>query len=51
MIKNRMEAAQKAREAHQVNIKRSLEQRLQVARAKSDENLIRLLEAEMRYFG
>lgn len=51
MIKNRMEAAQKAREAHQVNIKINLERRLQVARANGDEDLIRQLEAEMQYFG
>ncbi|WP_017316548.1 arginine synthesis PII-interacting regulator PirA [Mastigocladopsis repens] len=51
MTKNRVEATKNAREAHQLNIKRSLEHRLQVARAKGDEKLIRQLEAEMKYFG
>jgi len=50
MTKNRVQAITKAREVHQSNIKRSLEHRLEVARAKGDENLIRLLEAEMKYF-
>lgn len=50
MTKNRVQAITKAREVHQWNIKRSLEHRLEVARAKGDENLIRLLEAEMKYF-
>ncbi|ARV58198.1 hypothetical protein BZZ01_05725 [Nostocales cyanobacterium HT-58-2] len=50
MSKSRLEMTKKAREAHQFNIRRSLEHRLEVARAKGDENLIRQLEAEMRYF-
>jgi hypothetical protein len=49
MIRNRIEAAEKAREAHKQSIKKNLEHRLQVARAKSDENLIRQIEAEMQY--
>lgn len=51
MITNRTEVVKKAREAHRENIIRSLQHRLEVARAKGDENLIRQLEAEMRYFG
>lgn len=50
MSNNRVQAMQKAREAHKQNIQRSLEHRLQVARAKGDEKLIRQLEAEMNYF-
>ncbi|MBF2067447.1 MAG: hypothetical protein IGS39_23975 [Calothrix sp. C42_A2020_038] len=50
MIRNKLEAAAKAREAHQQSIKKNLEHRLQVARAKGDENLIRQIEAEMNYF-
>lgn len=49
MTKHRVEITKKAREAHQLSIKRSLEHRLEVARTKGDENLIRLLEAEMKY--
>lgn len=33
---------------HQANIRQRLEQRLQVARDKGDQNLIQLLEAEQR---
>ncbi|BAU07330.1 MULTISPECIES: arginine synthesis PII-interacting regulator PirA [Fischerella] len=51
MITNRTEVVKKARETHRENIRRSLQHRLEVARAKGDENLIRQLEAEMRYFG
>ncbi|WP_169217573.1 hypothetical protein [Brasilonema sp. UFV-L1] len=50
MAKNRVEVIRKARKAHQLNIIRSLEHRLEVARAKGDESLIRQLEAEMKYF-
>ncbi|MDZ8186843.1 MAG: hypothetical protein RMX96_18580 [Nostoc sp. ChiSLP02] len=49
MNQGRLQAARKAREAHRENIQRSLEHRLQVARAKGDEQLIRQLEAEMKY--
>jgi hypothetical protein len=51
MIRNRMEAANKAQEAHKQSILRSLEHRLEVARAKGDDNLVRQIEAEIRYFG
>ncbi|MBW4574773.1 MAG: DUF4278 domain-containing protein [Aphanothece sp. CMT-3BRIN-NPC111] len=34
--------------AHQANIRRSLERRLNIARAKGDESLLRLLEAESK---
>lgn len=50
MSRNRLEALKQAREAHQFNIRRSLEHRLKVARDKGNENLIRQLEAEMKYF-
>ncbi len=51
MMTNRLEAAKKAREVHKESIKRSLQHRLEVARAKGDEKLIRQLEEEMKYFG
>jgi hypothetical protein len=50
MTKNRVEITKQAREVHRLNIKRSLEHRLEVARVRGDENLIRQLEAEMKYF-
>ncbi|MBD2194699.1 MULTISPECIES: arginine synthesis PII-interacting regulator PirA [Calothrix] len=51
MNTNRLQAANRAKEAHKQNIQRDIERRLQVARSKGDENLVRQLEAEMRYFG
>ena len=51
MSNNRIQTVRKAQEAHRQNIQRSLEHRLQVARAKGDEKLIHQLEAEMRDFG
>ena len=46
----RVKAANQMRAAHKQNIQRSLEHRLQVARSKGDLNLIKQLEAEIRYF-
>jgi hypothetical protein len=50
MIRKRMEAANKVQEAHKQSILRSLEHRLEVARAKGDENLVRQIEAENQIF-
>ncbi len=49
MNTNRLQAANKAKEAHRQNIQRDIERRLQVARSQGDEKLIRQLEDEMRY--
>jgi hypothetical protein len=49
MSQNRLQSLSKSRETHRANIQRSLEHRLEIARAKGDEQLIRQLEAEMRY--
>lgn len=49
MLKTRAEAAKQARDLHRQNIQKSLEHRLQVARANGDEKLVRQLEAEMKY--
>ncbi|WP_169330791.1 hypothetical protein [Fortiea contorta] len=51
MSTNRMQAMTNAKDAHRQNIQKSLEHRLQVAKAKDDEKLIQQLEAEMKYFG
>ncbi len=40
----------KTAETHRANIQRSLQHRLEVAKAKGDENLIYQLEAEMNYY-
>jgi hypothetical protein len=44
--RNKRELLDEMMSSHQKNIQRSLEHRLQVARANGDHNLIRLLEAE-----
>ncbi len=44
--RNKRELLEEMMSSHQKNIQRSLEHRLQVARANGDQNLIRLLEAE-----
>ncbi|OUL35075.1 hypothetical protein BV372_12005 [Nostoc sp. T09] len=49
MNTTRLQAANTAKEAHRQNIQRDIERRLQVARAKGDDKLIRQLEDEMRY--
>jgi hypothetical protein len=50
MSRNRLQAIQKAEEVHRQSMKKSVEYRLEVARAKGDENLIRQLEAEQAYY-
>ncbi|MBW4671804.1 MAG: hypothetical protein KME60_31370 [Cyanomargarita calcarea GSE-NOS-MK-12-04C] len=50
MIKNRLEAVQKTEQAHRQNIQKSVERRLQVARANGNESLVRQLEAELKHF-
>ncbi|AVZ29600.1 hypothetical protein PN465_00755 [Nodularia spumigena CS-584] len=49
MTRNKLQAMSQAQETHRVNIQKSLEHRLQVAKAKSDEQLIHQLEAEIKY--
>jgi hypothetical protein len=50
MKSNRLQRIQEAGRNHSASIQKSLDHRLQVARAKGDENLIRQLEAEQKYF-
>jgi LPS O-antigen subunit length determinant protein (WzzB/FepE family) len=50
MSSNRLESVQKADEAHRQNIQKSVEHRLEVAKAKGDDKLIRQLEAEQAYY-
>ena len=49
MNKNRQEAVTRTVQAHRENIQRSLQHRLEVARANGDEHLVRMLEAEANY--
>lgn len=48
---NRQQALAELRSIHLSNIRRNLEHRLQVAREKGNENLIRLLSAELEQIG
>lgn len=50
MSSNRLQSVQKADEAHRQNIQKSVEHRLEVAKAKGDEKLVRQLEAEQAYY-
>ncbi|WP_178381615.1 hypothetical protein [[Phormidium ambiguum] IAM M-71] len=47
-MNRKREDLQRVADVHRANIQRRLEHRLEVARAKGDENLVRMLEAEMR---
>lgn len=51
MNKNRQEVVTQLRETHRANLQRSLQRRLEVARANGDENLVRKLEEEAKYLG
>lgn len=50
MNRNRLQVVKQAAEAHRQSIQKSLQHRLEVARAKGDESLVRQLEAEMNHF-
>lgn len=50
-MKNTLQRFQQVSQTHRANIQKSLEHRLQVAKAKGDESLIRQLEAERNYLG
>lgn len=49
MLNNKRQAAQQAAAAHRANLLKSLEHRLEMARAKGDDRLIRQLEEEASY--
>jgi hypothetical protein len=50
MNRNIHSKAKQAAEVHRASIRKSLQHRLEVARAKGDESLIRQLEAEINYY-
>ncbi|MBW4474158.1 MAG: hypothetical protein KME45_27845 [Stenomitos rutilans HA7619-LM2] len=53
MNKNRQGTLTQAQasQTHRANMQKNLQRRLEAARAKGDETLIRLLEAEANYIG
>jgi hypothetical protein len=50
MNTNRQDSVKKAAAIHRDNIQKSLQHRIEVARASGNENLLRILEAEASYF-
>ncbi len=50
MNRNRQQAVKQAAEAHRQNIQKSLQHRLEVAKAQGNEDLVRQLEAERNSF-
>ncbi|HEY9639142.1 MAG TPA: hypothetical protein V6C57_01585 [Coleofasciculaceae cyanobacterium] len=51
MDKNRQQVMTQAAQAHRETLRKNLQRRLEAARAKGDEALIRQLEAEAQYIG
>ena len=50
MNKDRIELAKETLTTHKENMRKTLERRLQLAKAQNDENLSRQLEGEMREY-
>lgn len=50
MTKNRVEAIKQADKIHQESIAKTLQHRLEVAKEKGNQDLVRQLEAEMNYY-
>lgn len=50
MNTNRLQRSREAARNHRANIQKSLEHRIEVAKARGDEQLIRQLEVEARYY-
>jgi hypothetical protein len=51
MNRDRRESMTQAAAAHRETLRKNIQRRLEAARAKGDEQLIRLLEAEANYIG
>lgn len=49
MNKNRHQSLKEVSQLHKENLRKNIERRLEAARAKGDENLIKMLEAEANY--
>lgn len=50
MNRKRQEALTQAAAAHRDSIQKSLQRRIEAARSRGDDNLLRMLEAEASYF-
>lgn len=50
MTTNRVEAIKQADKTHQESVIKTLQHRLEVAKDKGDQDLVRQLEAEMSYY-
>ncbi|GAB4379317.1 MAG: hypothetical protein Kow00121_33230 [Elainellaceae cyanobacterium] len=48
---NRQQAIKQTVQMHQDNLRKNVQRRLEAARSRGDEDLIRQLEAEARYIG
>ncbi len=51
MNKNRHQTLTQTAQTHKSNLRRNLERRLEAAKVRGDENLVRLLQAEADYIG
>ncbi|QYO66948.1 hypothetical protein [Leptolyngbya sp. 7M] len=51
MNKNRQRILTETAQLHRTNLRRNLERRLEAAKARGDEHLMRMLEAEANYLG
>lgn len=51
MNKDRQQRLSQAAQLHRVNLRKNLERRLEAAKAKGDESLVRQLESESQYLG
>ncbi|NJO41472.1 MAG: hypothetical protein HC769_24770 [Cyanobacteria bacterium CRU_2_1] len=51
MNRNRQQSLMQAVYTHRENLRQNVQRRLEAARAKGDENLVRVLEAEADYIG
>jgi hypothetical protein len=51
MNKNRHQLLAQAAQLHRTNLRKNLERRLEAAKARGDQDLVRMLEAEANYIG
>ena len=51
MNKNRQQVVTQAHQTHRDTLRKNIQHRLEIARAKGDEALVRQLEAEAQYIG
>jgi hypothetical protein len=51
MNKNRHQILTQTANLHRMNLRKNLERRLEAAKARGDEDLVRMLQAEANYLG